>query len=92
VEGTWCLREGQRGFFVGDPHHGELRDVVIPDAEVQLGSLAGVELLVGEKKPRAKLPSSDTMVAPGESGLPGMILSSDAHGHGASRRRRRPAV
>jgi len=82
----------ERGFFVGDPHHGELGDVVVPEM-MPTYSLAGVELsLVGEKKPRAKLPSSDTMVAPGESGLPGTILSSDAHGHGASRRKRRPAV
>ena len=48
-------------------------------------SLPGVEL-VGEKKPKAKLPPSDTMVAPGESGLPGTSRSSVAHGD-ASRRR-----
>jgi hypothetical protein len=40
--------------------------------------LAGVEL-EGEKKPKAKLPPSETMMAPGRSGLPGTSRSSDAH-------------
>jgi len=35
--------------------------------------------LDGEKKPRAKVPSSDTRVLPGESGLPGTRLLRDAH-------------
>lgn len=52
-------------------------------------SLAGVEV-EGAKKPKAKLPSSDTTVAPGESGFPGTILSSDSHGR--SRRRRSRAA
>ena len=52
--------------------------------------MAGVEP-AGEKKPKAKLPSSDTMVAPGESGLAGTILSSASHG-GSRKRRRRAAA
>lgn len=53
-------------------------------------SLAGVDL-VREKKPRAKLPLLDTMVAPGNSGLPGTRRSSDAHGF-TNRRRSRTAL
>jgi hypothetical protein len=49
-------------------------------------SLAGVpEELEGLKKPNAKEPSSETMVAPGESGLPGTSRSCDAH-NGRNRR------
>jgi hypothetical protein len=48
--------------------------------------------LVGEKKPKAKLPPSDTMVAPGESGLPGTSRSTAAHGGGGSSRRWRTIV
>jgi hypothetical protein len=40
-------------------------------------SLAGAEL-VGEKKPKAKPPPSETMVVPGRSGLPRTSRSSDA--------------
>ena len=49
--------------------------------------MAGVEV-EGAKKPKAKLPPSDTMVAPGESGLPGTSRSTAAHGGGGSSTRR----
>jgi hypothetical protein len=39
-------------------------------------NLSGVEL-EGLKKPKAKTPPSETMVAPGKSGLPGTSRSSD---------------
>jgi hypothetical protein len=54
-------------------------------------SLAGVEL-VREKKPKAKLPPSDTMVALGNSGLPETRRSSDTHGRCTNTRRRRVAA
>jgi hypothetical protein len=40
--------------------------------------LAGVLELEGEKNPNANSPSSEMMVVPGESGLPGTSWSSDA--------------
>lgn len=46
----------------------------------------------GEKKPKAKPPSSDSMVVPGDSGLPKSSLSSDAHGDGSSRTRRTTSI